>query len=318
MILSKKIICQELTCLIIEASKMGAISASKLIGMGKKNEADDLAVNAMREVLNQSEIGMEVVIGEGEMDEAPMLFIGEKFGSGEPLFDIAVDPLEGTNLCANNMPNSLTTIAISEKGGFLKAPDCYMQKIASGLVKQDGILHIDAPVKENITNLSKYLKKDISDITVIMLDRQRHKEDMEKIRSMGARVKLISDGDIYGVVATTSFANEADLYLGSGGAPEGVLSACALKVCGGFMMGRLMFENKTQEERAIKYGIHNPHQILHLKDMVSKDCIFAISGVTNGNLLKGVTQANGFTCIETLLFSYVDGKPSISKITNFI
>ena len=168
---------------------MAALSASKLVGMGQKNEADDMAVKAMRDVLSNSSFGMEVVIGEGEMDEAPMLYIGEQFGKGEMLFDIAVDPLEGTNLCANNMPNSLTTIAIGERGSFLKAPDCYMNKIASGFVSSEGVLHIDASVEENIKNLAQYRKKQIDEITVIMLDRERNKEDIKKIRSLQDIVK---------------------------------------------------------------------------------------------------------------------------------
>ena len=297
---------------------MAAISASKLVGMGQKNEADDMAVKAMREVLSQSSLGMEVVIGEGEMDEAPMLYIGEKFGKGDILFDIAVDPLEGTNLCANNMPNSLTTIAIGERGSLLKAPDCYMKKIASGFVLSEDVLHIDLSVEENIKNLAKYRKKQIDEITVIMLDRERHKEDIKKIRSLGARVKLISDGDIFGCLATTHFSYQADLYLGMGGAPEGVLAACALKASGGFMMGKLIFENKNQEERAVQYGIKNPSKVLTMKDMVNGNCLFAISGVTDGDFLRGVKQEGGFCKVETMLFRYIEGKATVSKITDFI
>lgn len=316
MSLSKKLICQE--SLLLKASREAAISCSKLIGMGQKNEADDLAVKAMRSILQSSEVGMEVVIGEGEMDEAPMLYIGEQFGKGEILFDIAVDPLEGTNLCANNIPNSITTIAIGAKGTLLKAPDCYMEKIASGLVHEEGVLHIENTIEENIQNLAKYLKKDISEIVVIMLERERHKEKITKIRALGAKVKLISDGDIYGVLATTKLFNQADLYIGSGGAPEGILAACAIKTCKGFMMGKLILEDSSMEKRMNDFGIKNPSAVLTLNEMVKGDCIFVASGVTDGNILEGVKKEKECTKVESIIFKSIEGKNEISKITDFI
>jgi fructose-1,6-bisphosphatase II / sedoheptulose-1,7-bisphosphatase len=320
MVLSQKKICQEVTDLLLEASQKAAISASSLVGYGKKNEADELAVKEMRNVLRSSSLGMEVVIGEGEMDEAPMLYIGEQFGEGNILLDIAVDPLEGTNLCAKNMPNSITTIAVSEKGGFLKAPDCYMQKIASGKVKEAGVLDIDFSVKQNIQNLAKYLKKDVSDIEVVMLERERHKHTIDEIRSLGARVSLISDGDIYGIIKTTPFGDGGDLYLGDGGAPEGVLASTIIKACGGFMMGRLKYENEEQKKRAIAYGILDPNKALHLNDLVKGDTIFVASGVTNGNMLQGVQlcKNTGMIKIESIVFKSIQGKTMVQKITSFL
>lgn len=317
--LSEKIICQEVSNLVIEASEMAALSAFKLNGMGRKNDADKLAVDAMRKVLQTSSMGIKVVIGEGEMDEAPMLFIGEELGQGEMLFDLAVDPLEGTNLCANNMPNAITSIAISEKSGILAAPDCYMEKIASGKVKEDGVINVETPLKENLKNLAKYLKKDISDLNITMLDRPRHKERIAEIRSLGAKVSLISDGDIYGIIATTGFGNGADLYLGSGGAPEGVLAAAAIKACGGQMSGKLLFETEEQRSRAVKYGISNPDKPLSLNEMIKGNCIFAASGVTNGEMLKAPTFCGktNFWKVETIVFSFINNVPSVQKILHF-
>ena len=318
--LGEKLICQELTSLLLEASEAAAIATKKLVGMGLKNEADGLAVKAMRDALNASNFGIKVVIGEGEMDEAPMLFIGEKLGKGKHGFDLAVDPLEGTNLCANNMPNSITAIAISEADGFLKAPDCYMEKIASGRVKEDGVLNIEAGIKENLKNLASYLKKPISDLEVVLLARPRHQETIAKIREAGAKVNLISDGDIYGIIATTAFGNGADLYVGMGGAPEGVLAAAALNACGGFMQGRLVFEAAEQRKRAIEYGLKQPEKILNLKDMVSKNSIFVVSGVTNGEMLKApkMCKKTGFLMVESMVFSSISKKGYVQKITNYL
>ncbi len=316
--LSKKLICQEVSNLILEASQVASIKASILVGSGRKNDADELAVKGMREVLQNSRFGMEVVIGEGEMDEAPMLFIGEKFGEGEILFDIAVDPLEGTNLCAKNMPNSITTIAVSDKGGLLKAPDCYMQKIASGKVKEGGVLHIDVSLKENLQNLAKYQKKDVKELMVVMLDRERHKPLMEEARSLGAKVSLISDGDIYGIIATTNFGNGADLYIGLGGAPEGVLSAVVIKACNGFMMGRLMPETQEQKQRILKYGL-KPDEVLSLPSLVKGDAVFCASGVTNGEMLKGakICKKRSMWMTESIVFSTISNKGNFKKIIQY-
>jgi fructose-1,6-bisphosphatase class II len=322
MILSNPLVCQEITDIAVQASEEAAIAASKLIGTGKKNEADALAVNAMREIFNKSQYGIQVVIGEGEMDKAPMLYIGEKLGINKEkiVFDLAVDPLEGTNLCANNMPNSITAIAISDKGNLLAAPDCYMQKIASGKVFEKGVIHIESSIKENLNNLSLYLKKDITDLNVVILDRERHFDKIKEVRNLGAKVSLISDGDIYGIIATTHFGNGADLYLGSGGAPEGVLAAVAIKAVGGQMMGKLELESETQKQRAINYGIKNPSSILDLEDMVKGNAIFIASGITNGEMLKGikVCKKTGNTICETIVFNAISNFFSVKKITHYL
>lgn len=319
MSLAEKLICQEITNILVEATQKAAIYSSKLIGCGKKNEADFLAVKGMQEVLKQSSYKLEVVIGEGEMDEAPMLFIGEKFGKIEPKFEIAADPLEGTNLCANNMPNSITTLAVAEENSFLKAPDCYMQKIASGKVHKKGVLDINFSVKKNITNLAEYLNKNVSEIQVIMLDRKRHEKTIAEIRSLGAKVNLISDGDINAIIQTTNFGNGADLYLGEGGAPEGVLAASIIKACNGFMMGKLKFENEEQKKRAISYGLTNPDEVLTLNKLVKGNTIFVASGVTNGDLLKGVQlcKKTNLMKVESIIFASIKNKTNIIKITNY-
>lgn len=303
--------------IITKASQNAAILSSSLIGMGRKNDADYMAVRGMKEVLIQSSIGMEVVIGEGEMDEAPMLFVGERLGAGEIMCDIAVDPLEGTNLCADNKPNSMTTIAVGEKGSLLKSPDCYMEKIASGTVFEDGVIHIDATMKENLKNISIYKKKSISELNVILLERERNKEKVAEIRALGARVSLIPDGDIFGILNTTTFGSSLDLYCGSGGAPEGVLAACALKAVNGRMMGRLILETEDQKTRALSYGI-KAGEILTLNDMVKSNVIFALSGVTKGELVNGIVMKNGFQVVESLIFSYIDGVASIVKMQNSV
>lgn len=319
-ILSNYSFCQVITNLTLNACEKAAIASSRLKGSGKKEAADELAVNAMREIFNTSEIGIEVVIGEGEMDEAPMLFIGERLGMGDVKLDLAVDPLEGTNSCANNAPNSMTTAAIGERGSFLKAPDCYMEKIASGTVFHNDVLHIEASIKENLRNLALYKKKSVSDIMVIMLDRERHAQRIAEIRDIGAKVCLIPDGDIYGIIATTVFGNGADLYLGSGGAPEGVLAAAAIKASGGTMMGRLLFETESQRNRAIEYGLKDPEKVLYLEDLIKSNVVFVMSGVTNGDLLKGVSicKKTGLLKCKSMIFSFIEGQKNVKKITNYL
>ena len=283
---------QEIISSILKASQRAAINAYHFIGTGLKNEADDAAVKGMREILNQTNFRGKVVIGEGEKDKAPMLYIGEELGtSGVVEFDIAVDPLEGTNLCANDLPNSLTTLAIAPKGSLLSATEFYMEKLASAEVYEDGVLSLSKTIEENIKALARYKEKKASEITVTMLDRPRHKEIISRIRKTGAKVALISDGDIYGVLSTHEMFGEADLYYGQGGAPEGVLAAVAIKAMGGFMEGRL-----------IKEGEKTP--ILKLNDMVKQDGVFIATGVTGKGFLERVQELhNGKYFTESVIIS---------------
>ena len=231
---------------LVRVTEAAALAASRWIGLGKKNEADGAAVEAMRKAFDQVAIEGTVVIGEGEMDEAPMLYIGEKVGAGGPRMDIAVDPLEGTTLTSKGGPSALAVVALAEHGNFLHAPDIYMDKIAVGGGLPDGVVDLDAPVGKNLRELARAKDCEVSDLVACILDRDRHKELIAKVREAGARIMLISDGDITGVVATATPDSEIDIYLGSGGAPEGVLAAAALRCIGGQMQGRLMFENDEQ------------------------------------------------------------------------
>src|SRR5277367_1115674 len=235
---------------LVRVTEAAAIAASRWIGRGKKNEADGAAVEAMRQAFDTVAIDGTVVIGEGEMDEAPMLYIGEKVGQGGPAMDIAVDPLEGTSITAKGGPNAIATVALAEHGNFLHAPDIYMEKIAVGGGLPDGVVSLDAPVQENLKNLALAKKVDVSELMVCMLDRERHHETIAKIREAGARITLIGDGDVAGVMAASQPGTGVDIYLGSGGAPEGVLSAAALRCIGGQMQGKLLFEDAAQIERA--------------------------------------------------------------------
>src|SRR3954453_360096 len=228
---------------LVRVTEAAAIAASSWIGLGKKNEADGAAVEGMRHAFDQVDISGTVVIGEGARAEAPMLYIGEKVGAGGPAMDIAVDPLEGTTLTSKGGPSALAVVALAEQGNFLHAPDIYMDKIAVGGGLPDGVVDLDAPVGRNLRELANAKKCEVSDLVACILDRDRHKELIAKVREAGARIMLISDGDITGVVATATPDSEIDIYLGSGGAPEGVLAAAALRCIGGQMQGRLMFEN---------------------------------------------------------------------------
>ena len=275
---------------LVRVTEAAALAASRWIGLGKKNEADGAAVEAMRKSFDTVQIDGTVVIGEGEMDEAPMLFIGEKVGRGGPAMDIAVDPLEGTTLTAKGGPNAIATVALAERGGFLHAPDIYMEKIAVGGGLPEGVVDIDAPVIENLRNLARAKKCDVSDLMACILDRDRHKELIAKIREAGARIMLISDGDVAGVIATATPESEVDIYLGSGGAPEGVLSAAALRCIGGQMQGRLLYENDEQIARARSMGITDPNQKYTIAEMAKGDVMFAATGVTSGAMLRGVKR----------------------------
>jgi fructose-1,6-bisphosphatase II / sedoheptulose-1,7-bisphosphatase len=275
---------------LIRVTEAAALAASRWIGRGQKNEADGAAVEAMRKAFDQVGINGTVVIGEGEMDEAPMLYIGEKVGSGGPEMDIAVDPLEGTNLTAKGGPNAIATIAMAGKGGFLHAPDIYMEKIAAGGHLPPDIIDLDASPGENLRNLAKAKGREVSDLVVCILDRDRHKEIVAKSREAGARIILISDGDVAGVIATAMPNAEIDIYMGIGGAPEGVLAAAALRCTGGQMQGRLLFENDEQIARARQMGVNDPRHKYSVTEMARGDVMFAATGVTSGAMLRGVRR----------------------------
>jgi len=276
-------------------TEAAAVASARWMGRGDKHKADEAATEAMRAVFDTLDIRGEVVIGEGEMDEAPMLYIGEKLGTGYgPALDIAVDPLEGTNLVAKGLNGAIAVVAAAPKGCLLNAPDMYMEKIAVGPAAA-GKIHLDAPVKDNLKILAESLKKSVSDLTVVILDRPRHEKIIKEVREAGARIMLISDGDVSPAVACAFEDSGVDMMIGIGGAPEGVLAAAALKCLGGELMGRLVPEDDEQLERCRKMGINDPKQILTLDDLVkSDDVFFAATGITNSNLLKGVRfTANG-------------------------
>jgi len=275
---------------LVRVTEAAALAASRWMGRGKKNDADGAAVEAMRHAFDTVAIEGTVVIGEGEMDEAPMLYIGEKVGAGGPAMDIAVDPLEGTTITAKGGPNALAVVALAESGNFLHAPDIYMQKIAVGGGLPDGLIDLDAPVKENLQNLARAKKCEIGDLVVCMLERERHAELLARCREAGARCMLLGDGDVAGVIATALPEGGVDIYMGSGGAPEGVLAAAALRCIGGQMQGRLMFENDEQVERARQMGVNDPNHKYSVTEMASGNVMFAATGVTSGAMLKGVRR----------------------------
>lgn len=276
---------------IINVVEKASIACYDWIGKGDNKSADHEAVVSMRSNLNKMDIDGTIVIGEGERDEAPMLYIGEKVGKGNLKVDIALDPLEGTTICANAGESSLAVIAFAENGGFLHAPDVYMEKIAVGAGLPKDIIDLDNSPKTNIQNIAKAKKCEIDELTIMILDRPRHEELIAKVREAGARVRLIGDGDVAGVIACTSGHTKIDAYMGIGGAPEGVLAAAALKVIGGQMMGRLVFHNNTKQiERAKKMGIKDINKKYLVKDMARGDVIFACAGVTDGYMLKGVKK----------------------------
>lgn len=286
----------------VRVTEAAALACSKWMGKGDEKAADQAAVEAMRRALNTMMIQGTVVIGEGERDKAPMLYIGEKVGTGEgPEVDIALDPLEGTTLCATGGPSSLAVVAIAPKGGFLHAPDVYMNKIAVGGGLPENVVDLDASVKENLTNLAKAKKCDVGDLIAIILDRPRHAELIAKTREAGAKVQLITDGDVAGVIATSRGAN-ADIYMGIGGAPEGVLAAAALQCIGGQMQGRLIFDGEdAQKERAKRMGITDLNKKYCLNDLASGDVMFAATGVTDGSMLEGVKRGRGWATTHTII-----------------
>ncbi len=294
---------------IVRVTERAAVRAARLRGRGDEKAADQAAVDAMRRELNNLPIDGTVVIGEGEMDEAPMLFIGEKVGGkGGFKVDIAVDPLEGTTLCAKNMPGAIATLAMAEDGTLLHAPDIYMDKIAVGPGYARGIVDLDAPPEENIHNLAKAKGMPPETITAMILDRPRHADLIAAVRRAGASVSLITDGDIAGVIHTTEPDKTGiDIYLGIGGAPEGVLAAAALRCIGGQMQCRLVLDTEQKRERAAKMGIKDPRKKYEIEDMVRGDCLFAATGVTDGRMLNGVKFGEGVIETETVVMRSVTG-----------
>ena len=288
---------------LARVSEAAAIASADLIGRGDEKAADQAAVNAMRDQLNKLDISGFVVIGEGERDEAPMLYIGEEVGTGNgPGVDIALDPLEGTTLTAKDMPNALTVIAMGPRGSMLHAPDVYMEKLAIGPGYNTDVVTLEMSPSERILSLAKAKKCNTKDITVCVLDRPRHQNIIEDVRATGAAIRLITDGDVAGVMhCAEPNTTGIDMYMGIGGAPEGVLAAAALKCMGGQIYGRLIFRNEDEKARAVKAGITNFDRIYTKDEMVTQDVIFAATGVTGGSLLPAIKREVGFITTETIL-----------------
>ncbi|WP_298965349.1 class II fructose-bisphosphatase [uncultured Methylobacterium sp.] len=298
-----------LTLELVRVTERAAVAAARLRGQGNEKAADQAAVDAMRRELNSLPIDGTVVIGEGERDEAPMLFIGERLGNGSgPKVDIAVDPLEGTTLCAKDMPGSIAVMAMAEGGTLLAAPDVYMHKIAVGPGYPAGIVHLDATPEENIQAVAKAKGVPTSEITALVLDRPRHTDLIAAIRRTGAGIRLISDGDVAGVIFT-SMPEETgiDIYLGIGAAPEGVLAAGALRCIGGQMQGRLILDTQEKRDRAAKMGVTDPDRIYSVDDLCRGDVVVAATGVTDGALLKGVRFGRDVIHTETIVYRSYTG-----------
>lgn len=294
---------------LARVTERAAVAAARLRGRGDEKAADQVAVDAMRSELNRLPIRGTVVIGEGERDEAPMLYIGEKVGSGEgPNVDIALDPLEGTTICAKNLPNSLAVIAIAEKGSLLFAPDVYMEKIAIGPGFPENVVDLDAPAVENIENLAKAKGVPVAEVTACILDRPRHTKLIDAVRGTGAAIRLIGDGDVAGVIHTTDPEETGiDIYMGTGGAPEGVLAAAALRCTGGQMQGRLVLDTDEKVARAEKMGISDPGRVHAMNDMASGEVFFSATGVTDGNMLSGVKFSRNYVQTETIVMRSSSG-----------
>ncbi|GBQ60503.1 class II fructose-bisphosphatase [Komagataeibacter swingsii] len=293
---------------LVRVTEAAAVAASAWTGRGLKNEADGAAVEAMRRAFDTVAINGTVVIGEGEMDEAPMLFIGENVGAGGPGMDIAVDPLEGTNLCAKNLPNALTVVALAESGNFLHAPDIYMDKIVVGPNLPEGVVDLDNSIEANLKSLAAAKKRDVSELMLCTLDRERHEELIARARAIGARVTLLSDGDVAAAIAACLDDSEIDIYVGSGGAPEGVLAAAAVRCVHGQMQGRLLFEDDGQIARARKMNPGaDPSRKLALEDMARGDVLFSATGVTGGALLRGIRRSGIRTVTHSLVMRSKSG-----------
>lgn len=299
---------------LARVSEAAALASARLIGRGDEKAADQAAVDAMRTQLNQLDIQGVVVIGEGERDEAPMLYIGEEVGSGSgPEVDIALDPLEGTTLTAKDMPNALAVIAMGPRGSMLHAPDTYMDKLAIGPGFRKGVVTMDMSPAERVNALASAKGCSTDDITVCVLERPRHEEMIAEIRTTGAAIRLITDGDVAGVIHCAEPTTGIDMYMGTGGAPEGVLAAAALKCMGGQMFGKLVFRNEDEKGRAKKAGITNFDRVYTRDDMVTGDVIFAATGVTDGSILPGIKREPGMLTAETILMRSKTG--SVRRMT---
>ncbi len=289
---------------MVRVTEAAAISASRMIGRGDEKAADAAAVEAMREALNELPLDGTVVIGEGERDEAPMLYIGEKVGSAQgsgPSIDIALDPLEGTTITAKAGPNALAVLAIAEEGCLLHAPDVYMEKLAIGPGYSEGTIDLAKSPADNVRSIAAAKGVEPAEIIACVLDRPRHEEIIRQLRELGCGIRLIPDGDVAGVIATTDPDTGIDLYIGTGGAPEGVLAAAALRCVGGQMQGKLVFRNDDEVARAHRWGVEDLDRIYGLEDMAKGDCIFAATGVTDGSLLKGVHRARNCVTTESIV-----------------
>lgn len=310
MIQASNILDRVLVLEMVRVTEAAAIAASTLIGRGDEKAADAAAVEAMRAALNELPMDGTVVIGEGERDEAPMLYIGEKVGSAQgsgPKIDIALDPLEGTTITAKAGPNALAVLAIAEAGCLLNAPDVYMEKLAIGPGYAPGTVSLERSATENVEALAKAKGVSPNEIIACVLDRPRHAQVIAELRSIGCGIMLIPDGDVAGVIATTNPDTTVDIYMGSGGAPEGVLAAAALRCVGGQIEGRLLFRNDDERGRARRWGIEDLDRIYRLEDMAKGDCIFAATGVTDGSLLKGVKRRTNCITTESIVMRASSG-----------
>lgn len=317
---------RSLTMELVRVTEAAALASARWMGRGLKNEADDAATSAMRTVFDTIPMQGTVVIGEGEMDEAPMLYIGEKLGTGSgPLVDVAVDPLEGTNIVAKGTWNALSVIAIADGGNLLHAPDMYMKKIAVG-PESVGKIDINASVEENLQAVAKAKNKDVEDVVAVVLNRPRHEKLIQEIREAGARIKLIQDGDVAAAINTAFDHTGVDVLFGIGGAPEGVLAAAALKCLGGEIQGQLSPANEAEIERCKKMGISDIKRVFYMDDFCSgDDAIFAATGVTDGELLKGVQFKGQMATTQTVVMRaksgtirFIDGKHSLKKKPNLV
>jgi fructose-1,6-bisphosphatase II / sedoheptulose-1,7-bisphosphatase len=295
---------------MVRVTEAAAIAASSLVGRGDEKAADAAAVEAMRGAFNELDFEGTVVIGEGERDEAPMLYIGEKVGrggEGAPRIDIALDPLEGTTLTAKASPNAMAVLAIAEEGGLLNAPDVYMDKIAIGPGYARGLVSLERSPTENITALARAKGVQPNEIIACVLDRPRHEALIAELRQVGCGIMLIPDGDVAGVIAVTNPETTVDIYMGSGGAPEGVLAAAALTCVGGQFQGRLLFRNEDEKARAHRWGVTDLNRIYELEDLVKGDAIFAATGVTDGSLLRGVKRRGGTVSTDSVVMRASSG-----------
>ncbi|MDM8334962.1 class II fructose-bisphosphatase [Wolbachia pipientis] len=291
---------EDLAYKLVKVTESAALAAYKLAGSGDEKKADQVSVDAMRMVLNSMEVNGTIVIGEGERDKAPMLYIGEKVGTGSgPEIDIAVDPLEGTTICAHYKQGAMSVLAAAKRGNFLHAPDVYMEKIAVGKNLPEGVVSLKNSIEKNLENLAKAKKCKASDLTVTILNRKTHNELIEKIRKLGARIKLIDDGDIAAVVSLIN--GNHDMYIGIGGAPEGVLAAAALSSIGAQMEGRLVLDTDQLRERAKNLNIHDPEKIYTVKDMAGGESVFIATGVTSGELMDGVKFSHNTYSTSSLI-----------------